>query len=185
MDGKVCIKCNEEKPIEQYHRSTSSKDGHRPDCKECRAIYQRGYHQMNKEKHNKWSRDYYQTNKKRCKKYNYSYAKNRYRNDINFRITKSLRVRLYQALKHNSKSADTISLLGCSLDELVLHIETLFSDGMTWDNYGEWHIDHIRPCASFNLMDVEQQRECFNWKNLQPLWAEDNFAKKDSWDVGL
>ena len=48
---------------------------------------------------------------------------------------------------------------------------------MTWDNHGEWHIDHIKPCASFDLTDADQQRECFNYTNLQPLWAKDNLSK--------
>ena len=58
-------------------------------------------------------------------------------------------------------------------------IESQFVDGMSWDNHGEWHIDHIRPCASFDLTDPEQQKECFNYKNLQPLWAKDNLSKGD------
>jgi hypothetical protein len=53
----------------------------------------------------------------------------------------------------------------------------MFTEGMSWDNYGEWHIDHILPCSSFDLADIEQQKICFNYKNLQPLWAEDNLRK--------
>jgi hypothetical protein len=56
-------------------------------------------------------------------------------------------------------------------------MESLFLEGMSWDNYGKWHIDHIRPCSSFDLSDTEQQKICFNYKNLQPLWAEDNLRK--------
>ena len=48
---------------------------------------------------------------------------------------------------------------------------------MTWKNHGIWHVDHIRPCASFDLTKDEEQRECFHYKNLQPLWGPDNLAK--------
>ena len=74
--------------------------------------------------------------------------------------------------------------MGCTTDELVAHLEKQFTPGMTWDNwaYRGWHIDHIRPCASFDLADPEQQRECFHYTNLQPLWAVDNMRKSDNWE---
>ena len=92
-----------------------------------------------------------------------------------------LRGRLYKALIHDqaTKSAPTLKLLGSSVAYVKKHLEAQFVDGMSWDNHGEWHIDHIRPCASFDLTDPEQQKECFNYKNLQPLWAEDNLSKGD------
>lgn len=66
---------------------------------------------------------------------------------------------------------------GCSVDDLILHIESIFLDGMTWDNHGKWHIDHIKPCCAFDLTDPKQQRDCFHYSNLQPLWAVDNLKK--------
>jgi hypothetical protein len=71
--------------------------------------------------------------------------------------------------------------IGCSIEHLKDYLQSKFENGMTWENYGKWHIDHIRPCASFDLTDIEQQKICFNYKNLQPLWAEDNFKKSDKW----
>ena len=53
---------------------------------------------------------------------------------------------------------------------------------MTWKNYGEWHIDHIKPCSKFNLTDEEEQKKCFNYKNLQPLWASENTSKGAKWE---
>lgn len=78
-----------------------------------------------------------------------------------------------------SKSSKTLELLGCSLKSLKSYIESKFLDGMNWDNYGYhgWHIDHIRPCCSFDLTDPEQQKQCFHYTNLQPLWAKDNLRK--------
>jgi hypothetical protein len=70
-----------------------------------------------------------------------------------------------------------MGLIGCSVPQLRKHLEAQFTEGMTWDNHGEWHIDHIKPCASFDLTDAEQQLECFNYTNLQPLWASDNLSK--------
>ncbi len=72
-----------------------------------------------------------------------------------------------------------MNLIGCSLDQLKVHIEKQFEEGMSWDNYGfyGWHIDHIIPCVKFDLSKEEHQKECFNFKNLKPLWMKDNLAK--------
>ena len=63
------------------------------------------------------------------------------------------------------------------MDQLRKHLEQLFKPGMAWDNYGLWHIDHKKPCASFNLSDTAQQKACFHHTNLQPLWANANLRK--------
>jgi hypothetical protein len=83
------------------------------------------------------------------------------------------------ALSGINKVASTEELLGCSFDVFVEHLQSQFKDGMSWDNRGRtgWHIDHIRPCASFDLSDPDQQRQCFHYTNMQPLWAADNFSK--------
>ncbi|NBQ17559.1 hypothetical protein EBU24_04530 [bacterium] len=79
------------------------------------------------------------------------------------------------------KSKHTMELLGCSIEELKIYLEKQFVKGMCWNNYGKkgWHIDHILPCASFDLTDPEQQKICFHYTNLQPLWAKDNYKKRD------
>ena len=94
-------------------------------------------------------------------------------------VADRLRIRLNECLKRSGarKSAATIELTGIDAAELKEYLALQFAENMTWDNYGEWHIDHIRPCASFDLTDPEQQRECFHFSNLQPLWAEDNLRK--------
>ncbi len=98
------------------------------------------------------------------------------------RITKNLRKRIWDALQGNgnTKSDTTEKLLGCTIKEFMRHLERQFTVGMTWDNYGEWHVDHIRPCASFELSSPAQQKICFHHVNLQPLWALDNIRKRDS-----
>jgi hypothetical protein len=82
------------------------------------------------------------------------------------------------------KKIKTLELVGCTVPELRQHLEAQFTEGMTWDSYGRhgWHVDHIRPCASFDLTDPEQQRQCFHYTNLQPLWAVDNIRKGAKWD---
>jgi hypothetical protein len=91
----------------------------------------------------------------------------------------ALHIRLHQAVKLQKgvKSIKTLELLGCTVEDLRLFLEAEFVDGMTWENYGKWHIDHIQPCASFNIEDPEEQKKCFHWTNLQPLWAKDNLKK--------
>ena len=109
------------------------------------------------------------------------YERLRRRSDINFRLKGTLRRRITHALLANGikKFGRTEILLGCPVETLRRHIETAWSVGMSWDNYGlkGWHIDHIRPCASFDLTDPKKQKECFNWENLQPLWHTDNRRK--------
>ena len=105
--------------------------------------------------------------------------KNRYHTDINFRLENLCRSRVYSALKLNHKSARTMKLIGCTIDELRRHLESLFEPWMTWENQGRggWDVDHIIACFHFNLVDPEQQRACFNWSNLQPMEHIENIKK--------
>jgi hypothetical protein len=93
------------------------------------------------------------------------------------RIKNRLRARFHQILSGNTKADRALAVVGCSLESLKLHLEAGFAQGMSWANFGQWHIDHIRPCASFDLSCPNQQRECFHYSNLQPLWAQDNLKK--------
>ena len=104
---------------------------------------------------------------------------NRYNTDINFRILAICRARLFQALKGNSKSASTMELIGCTVDELRRHIESNFEPWMNWENQGlgGWDIDHIKACSRFNFEGPKQQRACFHWSNLQPIEHIANIKK--------
>jgi hypothetical protein len=103
--------------------------------------------------------------------------------NLNFKIKSNLQSRLYSALIGTIKSKRTLELLGCSVDFLKQHLESLFTEDMNWNNYGRkyntrcWEIDHIEPCVSFNLANPEDQKKCFHYTNLQPLWASDNRSK--------
>lgn len=104
---------------------------------------------------------------------------NRKWSDVQVRLAVNLRVRLCQAIKRDSKAGSAVRDLGCSIDELRVHLEALFQPGMTWDNWGRhgWHIDHVRPLSSFDLSDPEQARRACHFSNLQPLWADANLRK--------
>ncbi len=92
---------------------------------------------------------------------------------------------ILNALKNNKKSKPTMKLIGCTVQELSQHLERQFKPGMTWQNHGVrgWHIDHKRPCCSFDLSKPEEQVKCFHFSNLQPLWWKDNCViKRGQWD---
>ena len=92
------------------------------------------------------------------------------------RVRNATSARIWAALKGRSDGA-LFSRLGYPIDTLVSHLEDRFQPGMSWSNYGRWHVDHIRPCALFNLADEAEFAECWSLNNLQPLWAVDNVAK--------
>ncbi len=93
------------------------------------------------------------------------------------RLARTCRKRVWDALRGVVKSARTFDLIGCSAEELKKHMEARFLPGMTWENYGQWHVDHVKACANFDLTKPEEQRTCFHYSNLQPLWALDNLRK--------
>ena len=84
-------------------------------------------------------------------------------------------------------SKRTMDLVGCNLHDFVSHIESLWVEEMSWENYGKedgnWCLDHMKPCACFNLLDESEQKKCFHYTNIQPLWNKDNFSK-NSWYNG-
>ena len=96
--------------------------------------------------------------------------------DPSIRLVEAMRARLWAALKGATDGA-LFSRLDYSRDELVSHLEAQFVDGMTWGNYGQWHVDHIKPCAAFDHSDSEQFAECWGLSNLRPLWGGDNISK--------
>jgi len=156
---KKCGHCKEIKSINEFYKTQSL-------CKKCYNLT-----------HSEHCKNWRIKNKQKWYINIIKYQKKRFREDLNFRILKYLRTRLYQALKGKDKSARTLELLGCSVEYLKKRLESKFVEGMSWDNYGKWHVDHIRPCASFDLTKPSEQRKCFHYTNLQPLWAEENRAK--------
>jgi len=107
------------------------------------------------------------------------YFRDKIKNDVNYRLRWLIRSRVMSAIKKQLgiKALKTIELLGCPIEVARKHIESQFEDWMTWENHGEWEIDHIIPCASYDLTKLEEQKKCFNYKNLRPLIKKDNRTK--------
>ena len=120
------------------------------------------------------------------KKYHREYFAERIKSDLNFLLISNLRTLTKGAIKRGGSKTDTKTLeyIGCSLEECREHIEDKFDEKMTWDNWDRkgWHLDHIRPCNSFNLAEENQRYVCFNWRNLRPLWWDKNINKRDKYD---
>ena len=194
-DNKNYKKCHPDMVVEidkKYRRNNSAKvklrskryrTTHLQEIKQKDEIYR----QNHKEDRKKSGRRYRQRNRAKINEKQKAYSALRRINDIGFKIKGNLRSRLRYALKdcNGTKSSRTMEMVGCTLKELIPFLEQQFSSGMSWDNYGfyGWHIDHKIPCAAFDLTKPEDQKVCFNYKNLQPLWARDN-TKKSSFYNG-
>lgn len=165
MKTKKCCSCKKEKKLNKFYKHPHAKYERQSECIDCRK-------QTNKRFEYKTKEQKIHARKRRNKQQREKYNKN-----IDFKLKMLYRNRIYCALKDNVKSNTTENLLGCSINKLKQYLEEQFKEGMNWDNYGEWHVDHIKPCASFDLTDKEQQKECFHYTNLQPLWAEENYKK--------
>lgn len=150
----------------EYFKRYREENPHR--CKEWR--------EKNRAKQRSWDSEYRKSNKEKIQANQAAYRK-RHENDPEFRLKKNLRERVRVALKGLTKGASIMNLTGCTVQELKTHIEKQFQVGMSWDNYGTWHVDHIKPCALFNLSTFKAQLECFHYTNLQPLWALENISK--------
>jgi hypothetical protein len=204
---KVCILCYKLKSLSEFYFHKTSKDGHFKHCINCRKEYEKARWLKIKDKVNEERRKILKTPEIRLNKYNYNqkyYKKNkiklrnysnnyrkthkfsinekfnfRYKNDIRFKLNCNLHTRINLAIKGTSKSLFTMSLIGCEIDYLMYRLQLKFQPGMTWDNYGKdgWEVDHIIPCASFDLTKPKQQKECFHYSNLQPLWSINNKEK--------
>jgi hypothetical protein len=129
-------------------------------------------------KRKKWRKKYHksQAHLNNVKKWQKKQLKNSH-----YYLSKTLRSRIIIALKNGGirKTSRTHELLGTDINTVWKHLESKFKPGMTRNNHGEWHIDHIIPCASFDLSDPKQQIKCFHYTNLQPLWAKENLVKSD------
>jgi len=123
----------------------------------------------------KFYRTYYQENWQRIHEKRKQYLNN----NIQCKLAKNLRTRLYVAIRYRYKAGSAVRDLGCSIEELKAYLESKFQPGMTWENYGRhgWHIDHIEPLFNFDLLDRDQIIRACNYTNLQPLWAIDNLIK--------
>ena len=187
LEQKYCNKCSTWKNLDLFYFDKCKWDKVASRCKSCdnnRGRKRRANFTTEQRK------THLEQQRNQMKKYRASGRRNylrnlRRKNDPKYAMLKRLRDRLSQALKRKGirKTKSTMNLCGCSLDELKAHLEKQFVENMSWENRSSWHIDHIRPCASFDLTEIEQQKQCFHFTNLQPLWAADNFKKGAKWNI--
>jgi len=175
----------------------------RDENKESIALQNQKYYQKNKKEIRSKHKIYYQNNKlafsennKKWRKenpekfqqyrkkwrdknphYHSDYEKERRINDLDFKLRGVLRSRLFKATRNICKKGSAVQDLGCTIPELMSYLESKFQPGMTWDNYGSWHIDHIKPLSKFDLTKAEDLKVACHFSNLQPLWAIDNLKK--------
>ena len=195
IQTKICKICKKQKLILDFYKHKNLYHGK---CKRCELELHKIWATNNKLHLQKYARNRYHTNAKhremiRISGYKYrNNPKNKsiikskatikarnYRKNARIRILQNLRRRLLFVLNGERKSNNTLNLIGCSHEQLIKHIESKFQIGMSWDNYGirGWHIDHKKPCSLFDLSNSEEQKMCFHYTNLQPMWAEDNLKK--------
>jgi hypothetical protein len=168
---KVCTKCDIEKSLSEFNNQKLGKQGKRSYCKVCQSILKKEYDLINNEKHYEYQIEY----RKKNPTYNSNYQKERRSNDINYRLIGNLRARITNIVK--GKTKNTLECLGLSIIEFKEYLENQFVSGMSWDNYGEWHIDHIIPISiGKNKEEIERLN---HYTNLKPLWAEENLKKSN------
>jgi hypothetical protein len=182
---KVCSKCQEKKPLSEFHTRKNCKDGHRNECKICRRqyaveygiLYNKKYNFEHKDERHQW----YLENKEDVFIYNNKSRKQKYATDIIFKTSCQCRNMVRNALNGQPKKAHTMDYFMCSQQFFMDYIESLWLPGMTWNNRGngpgKWNIDHIIPISFFIMTDEVEKYMCCQYQNLQPLWWEDNMAK--------
>lgn len=217
LKTKICTDCNLEKDAISFAKMSASADLLQYRCRDCakhyrekhkdhkkqrdleyrllhkeeRAIYDKMIYDRDKEKIKIRSSLYYENNKTNLIEQAAVYAKNRRSKDPDYKIRGNLRSRLKKALKENWKTGSAIEDLGCTVEKLIIHLESKFYAApydygnvikgslMTWENYGQfgWHIDHIIPLASFDLKIREKFLKACHYSNLQPMWWFQNIKK--------
>lgn len=195
----VCIPCRKQKAADRYlenaEKIKEQTRRYKQENKELVKIRNQEYDKRNAEKIAERKRRYRDENAERIseqkKEYNSrpevkarrnEWHKNRYETNIQYRLTVILRNRIANFLNGRStgkKAGSAVSDLGCSINEFKLYLESKFTEGMTWDNYGEngWEVDHIIPLCKFDLTDREQFLKATHYTNMQPLWEKDNKQK--------
>ena len=188
---KKCRKCKVEKELTEFRENKTAKNGLRSECKSCEKEYREKNKERIKERNKEWreknkeylierAKEWNKQNRERVNELARERNKEKRKTDPLFKMKCNLRKRTWRAFKSKgySKNSKTQEMLGIDWEVCKKHIERQFTIGMSWDNYGEWHIDHIIPLASANT--EEDLKILFHYTNLQPLWAYENISKGDS-----
>lgn len=199
---KTCGHCKKELSFKNFNKCKDGRFGLHNHCRACQKIVRHEWYLKNKDHERIKAKEYSKTDKclelrklkwaenkhilgpksnarrrTEAAKIKARAQRSRWYAIPHNRIAQTLRGRVRKALKNGIKIAHTETLVGCSFNELKCYLESKFKLGMTWENYGSWHIDHILPCSSFDLTIPEEQVKCFHYSNLQPLWAYENRSK--------
>jgi hypothetical protein len=182
---KVCGVCKKEKSSDVFSRRKASKDGLAALCKECASERDRTRYEAYRLENIARVKEYNSRpeNKARQAIRRREYQKNRLKTDVEFRLARNLRKRLWEYLRGSGKEVSAIKDLGCTISFLKSWLESKFAEGMTWDNYGiYWHVDHVKPLSWFKLEDLEQQKAAVHYTNLQPMTGPENMSKGNRWE---
>jgi len=155
----------------------------KPETKERRRKNYDKWYEQNKEHRKEYLKEYREKNINNIRETKRDYERNRKANDPIYKLISNFRTAIYQVLKENNveKNGHYFDILKYSPNELIIHLENQFTNDMTWDKYGEWHVDHILPISSFNIQEIgdEEFMKCWSLSNLQPLWGEENIRKSN------
>ena len=145
--------------------------------------YFSNWQKQNRENLNEYHKEWREKNIDRHRKNKREYEKTRKHNDPLYKLINNFRTAIYQVLKENNlqKNGHYFEILKYSPEDLIVHLENQFKDGMNWDNYGEWHVDHILAISRHNIQEIgdEEFMKCWSLSNLQPMWGEDNIRKSN------
>jgi hypothetical protein len=151
--------------------------------KEYMSNKSKTWYEQNKEHRKEYIKEYREKNKDKIRETKRNYEKTRKHNDPLYKLIANFRTAIYTVLKENNlnKYGHYFEILQYSPEELVGHLENQFVDGMSWENYGEWHVDHKLPITYFNFKEVgdEEFLKCWGLDNLQPMWGEENIKKSN------
>ena len=181
---KKCCRCGIISLKSNFHKNKKSKDGLTSHCKVCKNEYNRNYYNKNRDSELERRKKYISQNRGKINEY----VKNKMKTDLNFKLATYMRNRLYKAYKAQNvmKTNKTFDLLGCSHSFFKSWIIHQLYGNMTIENYGTvWQIDHCLAVASFNLLDENDVKKCFNWVNLRPMCVKDNIIQGDKIDMRL
>ena len=155
----------------------------KPQTKERKKENHKTWSEKNRERLNEYHKEWREKNIDKHRENKRNYEKTRKHNDPIYKLINNFRTAVYQVLKESNvqKNGHYFEILKYTPDELITHLEEKFTGEMSWDNYGIWHVDHMRPISSFNIQEIgdESFMECWSLKNLQPLWGDENIRKSN------
>lgn len=155
----------------------------KPETKKRKIQNYENWYEQNKEHRKDYLKEYREKNIDRIREVKRNYEKTRKHNDPLYKLINNFRTAIYQVLKENNlqKNGHYFEILKYSPEQLIEHLENQFKDGMNWDNYGVWHLDHIYPITSFKIQEIgdEEFMKCWSLSNLQPMWGEENIRKSN------